>query len=305
MSAHVSASVPVGDSRAIALFLDMLAAERGAARNTLLAYGRDLEQASAHLDGGLVRADTADVERLFAYWAGLAPASVQRKRAALRRFFTFLVTEAIRADNPAADVAAPAGGRRLPRILSVGQVERILHMLAEEAGTGAPNAVRLQALVELLYGSGLRATELVSLPRHAIRPPQPFAIIRGKGGKERMVPLSAAALAAVARHMEQVPADSRWLFPSRQGHLSRIRLYQLVRELAARAGINPAQISPHILRHAFATHMLAGGADLRSLQMLLGHADISTTEIYTHVDSSRLANTVRRLHPLADEGQGG
>ena len=298
-------SVPVSDSRAIALFLDMLAAERGAAENTLLAYRRDLEQASEQLDGRLAGAAVGDVERLFTNWADLAPASLQRKRATLRRFFSFLVTEAIREDSPASGIAAPAGGRRLPKTLSADQVAQILGILTEEAATGAPNALRLQALVELLYGSGLRATELVSLPRHAIRPPEPFAIICGKGGKERMVPLSAAALAAVTRHMEHVPAESRWLFPSRKGHLSRIRLYQLVQELAARAGINPAQISPHVLRHAFATHMLAGGADLRSLQMLLGHADISTTEIYTHVDSSRLAKTVNRLHPLADEGRSG
>lgn len=161
--------------------------------------------------------------------------------------------------------------------------------------------MRLKALIELLYGSGLRATELVALPRNAIRPPQPFAIVRGKGDKERMVPLSPAALRAVAAQLQLVPKESRWLFPSGKAHLSRIRLYQLVKALAARAGISPDRISPHVLRHAFATHMLQNGADLRALQTLLGHADISTTERYTHVDSARLVATVRGLHPLADD----
>jgi integrase/recombinase XerD len=292
---------PLPDSRAIALFLDMLAAERGAAANTRLAYRRDLEGASAALDGGLAAASGADLERLFATWPELAPSSIARKRSALRRFFAFLQAEGIRADNPALQLAAMKPGRPLPKTLGLDEVERLLATLAAElAADPSPQRIRLKALLELLYGSGLRASELVALPRNAIRPPQPFAIVTGKGGKERLIPLSDAALAAVAAQLQLVPRDSRFLFPSGRAHLSRIRLYQLVKALAARAGIDPARLSPHVLRHAFATHMLANGADLRALQALLGHADISTTEIYTHVDGARLADTVRRLHPLAD-----
>ena len=289
------------DSRAIALFLDMLASERGAARNTLLAYGRDLEGASADLSGRLAGAGGEDLERLFAGWADLAPASLSRKRSALRRFFAFLVAEGIRPDNPALAIAGVKAGRPLPKTLSVDEVDRLFATLDTDlADAPGPQAVRLKALIELLYGSGLRATELVALPRNAIRPPQPFAIVRGKGEKERMIPLSPAAIRAVAAQLQLVPKDSRWLFPSGKSHLSRIRLYQLVKALAARAGLSPDRISPHVLRHAFATHMLANGADLRALQTLLGHADISTTERYTHVDSARLVATVKGLHPLGD-----
>ena len=292
---------PLSDTRAITLFLDMLASERGAARNTLLAYGRDLEGASADLSGRLAGAGGEDLERLFAGWADLAPASLSRKRSALRRFFAFLVAEGIRPDNPALAIAGVKAGRPLPKTLSVDEVDRLFATLDTDlADAPGPQAVRLKALIELLYGSGLRATELVALPRNAIRPPQPFAIVRGKGEKERMIPLSPAALSAVAAQLQLVPKDSRWLFPSGRTHLSRIRLYQLVKALAARAGLSPDRISPHVLRHAFATHMLANGADLRALQTLLGHADISTTERYTHVDSARLVATVKGLHPLGD-----
>lgn len=290
------------DPRAIALFLDMLASEQGAARNTLLAYGRDLEGASEDLQGRLAGAVSADLERLFAGWGDLAPASLSRKRSALRRFFAFLVAENIRPDNPALVIAGVKAGRPLPKTLSVEEVDRLFQTLeADVADKTGPQTVRLKALIELLYGSGLRATELVALPRNAIRPPQPFAIVRGKGDKERMVPLSPAAIRAVEAQLLLVPKESRWLFPSGKAHLSRIRLYQLVKALAARAGISPDRISPHVLRHAFATHMLQNGADLRALQTLLGHADISTTERYTHVDSARLVATVKSLHPLADE----
>ena len=294
-------SPPLPDSRAITLFLDMLASERGAAANTLLAYGRDLGGASADLDSRLAGATTAELEGLFAGWVELAPASVSRKRSALRRFFAFLVAEGIRTDNPALAIAGVKPGRPLPKTLSVDEVDRMFTvldgLLADDAG---PQQVRLKALMELLYGSGLRATELVSLPRNAIRPPQPFAIVMGKGNKERMVPISPASLRAVEAQLALVPKESRFLFPSGKGHLSRIRLYQLVKALAGKAGIAPQRISPHVLRHAFATHMLANGADLRALQTLLGHADISTTERYTHVESARLVATVKGLHPLAD-----
>lgn len=289
------------DSRAIALYLDMLAAERGAAANTLSAYGRDLSLASAALEGCLAAASTDDLQRLFAAWQPLATATLARKRSTLRQFFGFLLSEGLRSDNPAAQIAAMRPGRPLPKSLSAADVERLLATLDAELATSAtPAAIRLKALVELLYGSGLRATELVAMPRNAIRPPQPFAIITGKGGKERLVPLSPPALEAVSRQLELVPKSSRWLFPSGKAHLSRIRLYQLVKALAGRAGLAPEQLSPHVLRHAFATHMLANGADLRTLQTLLGHADISTTEIYTHVEAGRLVALVQGRHPLAD-----
>lgn len=289
------------DSRAIALYLDMLAAERGAAANTLSAYGRDLSLASAALEGCLAAASTDDLQRLFAAWQPLATATLARKRSTLRQFFGFLLSEGLRSDNPAAQIAAMRPGRPLPKSLSAADVERLLATLDAELATAAtPAAIRLKALVELLYGSGLRATELVAMPRNAIRPPQPFAIITGKGGKERLVPLSPPALEAVSRQLELVPKSSRWLFPSGKAHLSRIRLYQLVKALAGRAGLAPEQLSPHVLRHAFATHMLANGADLRTLQTLLGHADISTTEIYTHVEAGRLVALVQGRHPLAD-----
>jgi integrase/recombinase XerD len=289
------------DTRAIALFLDMLASERGAAANTLAAYGRDLAGASADLGGRLAGATTSDLEGLFAGWQALAASSLARKRSALRRFFGFLAAEGIRPDNPVARIAGVKPGRPLPRTLSTAEVDALFAVLdADLADRPGPQATRLKALIELLYGSGLRATELVSLPRNAIRPPQPFAIVTGKGNKERMVPLSPAALRAVEAQLALVPRDSRWLFPSGRSHFSRVRLFQLVKALGGRAGIPPERISPHVLRHAFATHMLENGADLRALQTLLGHADISTTERYTHVDGARLAATVKRLHPLAD-----
>jgi integrase/recombinase XerD len=189
----------------------------------------------------------------------------------------------------------------LPKILDHAAVDSLFAEIerrkGEDTGTGA---LRLSALVELLYGSGLRATELVSLPRNAVSPDKPFLILRGKGGRERLVPISDRARAAVSAWSRLVPRDSLWLFPSGKKHLSRVRLYQLLQELAADAGIPPDRISPHVLRHAFATHLLEGGADLRALQMLLGHADIATTQIYTHVDSRRLIDLVNSRHPLVD-----
>lgn len=287
------------DSRAIDLFLDMLVAEKGAARNSLLAYRSDLRLASEALSGGLAAATEADLARLFAGWSDLKPASLSRKRSALRRFFAFLASESIRADDPALSIAGVHQSRPLPKTLGTAEVTAMFDQLdAELAQEPTPQRLRMKALFELLYGSGLRATELVGLPRNAIRPPQPFAVIRGKGEKERMVPISAPALAAVSAHAAAVPSGSRWLFPSGKSHLSRVRLYQLVKALAARAGIDPAKVSPHVLRHAFATHMLENGADLRALQTLLGHADISTTERYTHVESARLKAAVERMHPL-------
>jgi integrase/recombinase XerD len=186
----------------------------------------------------------------------------------------------------------------LPRILDDSEIARIFEAAEDRAESGEPNAVRNLALLELLYGSGLRASELVTLPRSAVRKGQPFLILRGKGSKERLVPISSRADAAVQRWLELVP-QGLWLFPGGKGHLSRVRLFQIVRQLAADGGIPPTRISPHVLRHAFATHLLSGGADLRVLQSLLGHADIATTQIYTHVDSSRLVELVNSRHPLA------
>ncbi len=288
------------DPRLIAAFLEMMAAEAGAAANTLLAYQRDLRGASETLGGGLAAASPDELKRLASAWLPLKRATVARKAAALRRFFAFLHDEGMRADDPSAALPRPAGERPLPKILDHAAVDALfaeLERRRSEEGEGAP-AIRLSALVELLYGSGLRATELVSLPRHAVQPDRPFLILRGKGGRERLVPISDRARAAVAAWAETVPRDSLWLFPSGKKHLSRVRLYQLLKELAAAAGIPPERVSPHVLRHAFATHLLEGGADLRALQLLLGHADIATTQIYTHVDSRRLIDLVNERHPL-------
>lgn len=278
-----------------------MSAERGAAGNTLAAYARDLAQTSAALPAGLLAADLGALRAVLASWEALAASSVARKISSLRQFYAFARDEGWRSDNPAAALARPAPQRPLPRILSHSAVDALFVRLAERtAGDCAPPAdLRLALLVELLYGSGLRASELVALPRRALAPGREYLIVRGKGGKERFVPLSARAQAMAERWLVHVPDASPWLFPSGQSHLSRVRLFQLLRGLAVEAGIDPAAVSPHVLRHAFATHLLEGGADLRALQLLLGHADIATTEIYTHVDSARLVELVNRRHPLA------
>ncbi|WP_375392678.1 tyrosine-type recombinase/integrase [uncultured Sphingomonas sp.] len=291
-----------GDRALIDRFLEMLAAEAGAARNTLAAYRSDLALASTALDGGLAEADAPALQRLAGGWSGLSRPTVARKAAALRRFFAFLAEEGHRADDPGAALPRPGATRALPRTLSHGDIDRLFAALAERLARApvAPLDRRLAALIELLYGSGLRASELVSLPRNAIHPDRPFLILRGKGGRERLAPVSDRARAAVAAWRAHVAADRPWLFPSGKAHLSRIRLYQLVKALAAEAGVPPERVSPHVLRHAFATHLLEGGADLRALQTMLGHADIATTEIYTHVDSARLVELVNTRHPLVD-----
>jgi integrase/recombinase XerD len=289
------------DRPLIGAFLEMMAAEAGAARNTLLAYERDLRGASELLEGRLALASADDLQRLGAAWMPLKRATVARKAAALRRFFAFLADEGHRADDPSSGLPRPSAERPLPKILGHAAVDSLFAALDRRKDERAgPGTTRLLALVELLYGSGLRATELVSLPRHGISPDKPFLILKGKGGRERLVPISNRARAAVAEWAALVPRDQPWLFPSGKKHLSRVRLYQLLRELAGEAGIPPDRISPHVLRHAFATHLLEGGADLRALQMLLGHADIATTQIYTHVDSRRLVELVNSRHPLVD-----
>jgi integrase/recombinase XerD len=290
----------LSDARARALFLDMLAADAGVARNTILAYERDLRLASEELGGRLLSAAEEELARLAASWEGLARASVARKASALRRFFGFLAAEGHRDDDPSRHLPRPGAARGLPKTLSGGEAAAMCDAAArtEEKRPGMRSA-RLRALIELLYGSGLRATELVSLERRAINPARPYAIVRGKGNKERLVPVGRRALNAVAAYQVHVSSGSPWLFPSGKGHLTRVRLFQLIKALAADAGIAPERVSPHVLRHAFATHLLSGGADLRALQTMLGHADIATTQIYTHVEASRLTEIVNTKHPLA------
>ena len=280
-------------------FLDMMAAEAGASRNTLAAYRSDLEATAAALPNGLDKATMEDLGGLAPRWADLAASTLARRSAALRRFFGFLHDEGLRPDDPSAALPRPRQQRPLPRILESPEVEAMFMAAEDRAASGKPEALRNLALLELLYGSGLRASELVTLPRRAIRSGQPFLILQGKGSKERLVPVSSRATDAVAKWLQVAPAGSPWLFPSGRKHLSRVRLFQIVRALAADAGIAPDRVSPHVLRHAFATHLLAGGADLRALQTLLGHADIATTQIYTHVDSARLVELVNQRHPLA------
>lgn len=291
-------------SRAVQAFLDMLASERGAAANTLAAYARDLAQAEEAI-GDLADAPRARVAQLAGEWAAFAPSTAARKASALRQFFGFALDEGWRSDDPSAALPAPRTRRPLPKVLGHDAVEALFETAEREAESESPEAVRLLALVELLYGSGLRASELVALPVSAAGRDAPLLSVTGKGGQARMVPVSARAGEALARWLAlRMPADSRYLFPSRgkSGHLTRVRLFQLVKALAARAGIDPAGVSPHVLRHAFATHLLEGGADLRVLQTLLGHADIATTQIYTHVDAARLVELVNRRHPLARHG---
>ena len=280
----------------------MLAAERGAAANTLAAYRRDLDGAE-ELIGDLVLADREALGNLGQGWAALAPSTVARKASALRQFYGFLLDEGLRGDDPSAALPRPAPRRPLPKILSHGQVEALFVRAELEAEGDRPPAVRMLTLIELLYGSGLRATELVALPLAAVPRDAPFLTVTGKGSQQRMVPVSMRARQALSRWLAVRPQERRFLFPSRGKHLTRIRLFQLVKELAARAGIDPAKVSPHVLRHAFATHLLEGGADLRMLQTLLGHADIATTQIYTHVDAARLVALVNERHPLAGGGR--
>lgn len=288
-------------SAATEAFLAMLAAERGAAANTIAAYRRDLTGAEEAI-GDLAQADREAVTSLAGEWAALAPTSVARKASALRQFFGFAIDEGWRRDDPSGALPSPRIRRPLPKIMGHDQITALFERAELEAAGEDPKAVRLLALIELLYGSGLRASELVGLPLRAVPRDAPFLTITGKGGASRLVPVGGRALAAVARWLSvrpQAPA-SRYLFPGKKGeHLTRVRLFQLLKALAARAGLDPAPVSPHVLRHAFATHLLEGGADLRVLQTLLGHADIATTQIYTHVEPARLVALVNSRHPLA------
>ena len=290
-------------SDAVDAFLAMLAAERGAAINTIAAYRRDLAGATEAI-GPLATADKQDLAGLAKAWSQLAPSSAARKASALRQFYGFLIDEGLRVDDPSGAIPRAATRRPLPKILSHEQVAALFARAETEADGDRPEAVRLLALLELLYGSGLRASELVSLPLSAVPRDAPLLTVTGKGGQMRMVPVSGRAQAALSRWLAVRP-EGRFLFPSRGKHLTRIRLFQLLKELAVRAGLPPEKISPHVLRHAFATHLLEGGADLRVLQTLLGHADIATTQIYTHVDAARLVALVNERHPLAARAERG
>lgn len=291
-------------SAATRAFLEMLAAERGAAANTLAAYRRDLAGAEEAI-GELSKAPRARIAQLGGEWRDLAPSTVARKASALRQFFAFAHDEGWRDDDPSGALPSPRMRRPLPKILTHHDVETLLARAELEAESGKPLALRQLALVEMLYGSGLRATELVSLPLSAIPRDAPLVTVMGKGGQARMVPVGERAGEALSAWIAVRPTTpaSRFLFPSRGGkHLTRVRLFQLLKDLAVRAGLDPAGVSPHVLRHAFATHLLEGGADLRVLQTLLGHADIVTTQIYTHVDTARLVALVNARHPLARNG---
>ncbi len=304
------------DERSVALFLDMLAAERGADKNTLGAYGRDLADFAAYLAGrgrSVAAAATEDVRRYLGHLSrrGLRPATVARRLSAIRQLYRFLYAEGKRKDDPAAVIDGPKRARPLPKTLTLAEVDRLLRIAAQSDPEAPPpvrlRAARLYCLVELLYATGLRVSELISLPASAARRDARVLVVRGKGDKERLVPLNSAAKNSMADYLSLLAqaghaADSKWLFPSfgESGHLSRQHFARELKTLGAAAGLRAAQISPHVLRHAFASHLLHNGADLRVVQTLLGHADISTTQIYTHVIEERLKSLVRDLHPLAD-----
>ena len=294
-------------------FLEMLAAERGAAALTLDAYGRDLADFASFLGAEPIdQAGEEDLRRYLAWMeaAGLSPRTAARRLSALRQFHKFLMSDGVRKDDPSAALDGPRQGRRLPKLLSEAEVTALIQAAAEDP---SPEGLRLAALLELLYASGLRVSELVALPLGAVARAERFMTVRGKGGKERLVPIGGPARAALDAYLAvrsgflDGAKPSRWLFPSRggSGHLTRNRCGQLLKALALEAGIDPAKLSPHVLRHAFATHLLAHGADLRSVQQMLGHADIATTEIYTHVDVERLTRLVTTAHPLARRGKRG
>ncbi|HYF22535.1 MAG TPA: site-specific tyrosine recombinase XerD [Caulobacteraceae bacterium] len=290
-------------------FLEMMAVERNASPHTLGAYGRDLADAHAFLAarGGLTGASAERVEAYFADLGarGLSAATAARRRSAVRQFYRFCLGEGWRTDDPSARVEAPRKGRPLPKVLTRGEVERLITAAASKDGA---QGLRLACMIELLYASGLRISELLALRLDVLARDPAFLVVKGKGGKERLAPLNEAARAAVRAYLAARPtflpkgdAANPWLFPSRGagGRLTRRRFAQLLDEAAADAGVDPEKVSPHVLRHAFATHLLEGGADLRVVQTLLGHADIGTTQIYTHVADDRLRQVVEQAHPLA------
>ncbi len=311
------------DAKLINLFLDMLAAEQGAGDNTLDAYRRDLTDFSEFIAPaeGLAGVETQGLRDYLADLdaRGFKSSSVARRLSAMRHLFRFLLNERIRSDDPAAILSGPKRGRVLPKVLSISDVDRLL--ARAKVLTDAPDAsalqllraMRLYCLLEVLYATGLRVSELVALPRSAARRDARMIVVRGKGNKERLVPLNEASRRAMADYLAAIEAlkpekkknaaNSKWLFPSfgESGHLTRQHFARDLKELAASAGLVPRLVSPHVLRHAFASHLLHNGADLRIVQTLLGHTDISTTQIYTHVVEERLKSLVRDLHPLAEK----
>lgn len=308
------------DDRAnIESFLEMLASEKGAAENTLQAYRRDLDDFSAFLSTRLRTFAAAEPLDISAYMvslsqSGLAPASRARRLSSVRQLYKFLAAENIVEEDPSTGIAGPKKARALPKTLSVAEVDHLIETAKRrtenQTGRNLVRTVRFHALIEILYATGMRVTELVSLPRAVLRGDPRVLTIKGKGGRERLVPLNQSARAALDRYLNLGvnPEDgvarmleTKWLFPSKsaEGHLTRQRFAQDLKELALEAGLDPERISPHVLRHAFASHLLDRGADLRAVQQLLGHADISTTEIYTHVLEERLKRLVEQHHPLA------
>ncbi|HEY8275697.1 MAG TPA: site-specific tyrosine recombinase XerD [Methyloceanibacter sp.] len=299
----------------LALFLDMLVAERGAAAHTIEAYTRDLAAFLAFLAARDADAKNATSDQIRAFLAGLskkglAPTSRARKLSSIRQFFRFLLAEGLRDDDPCSAIDSPKLGRPLPKILSLAEVETLLETASDQVGVakgGAKlRALRLYALLETLYATGMRVSELVALPRDALVGDDRVITIKGKGGRERLVPLTDAARKAIAAQLDAIESDkgracSNWLFPSPGGAepLTRQRFGQELKALAIAAGVAPDRVSPHVLRHAFASHLVERGADLRTVQQLLGHADISTTQIYTHVIEERLRRLVEEHHPLA------
>jgi integrase/recombinase XerD len=305
-----------GSGQQAELFLDMLAAERGAGKNTLDAYTRDLADFEGFLatEGQKIAgSSTQDIRDYLADLArrGLAAASVARKLSAIRQLYRFLYAEGHRSDDPAAVIEGPKRGRSLPKILSIKEVDRLLECSRERARSAElagekVRAMRLVCLLEVLYATGLRVSELVALPASAARRDERMLVVRGKGNRERLVPLNKPAREAMREYLSLLAEglkESKWLFPSfgESGHLTRQHAARELKELAVAAGLPPARISPHVLRHAFASHLLQNGADLRVVQTLLGHADISTTQIYTHVLEERLKSLVRDLHPLSEK----
>jgi integrase/recombinase XerD len=303
----------------ISSFLEAQAAELGAATNTQLAYGRDLKDFSAYLQHRKQDFASAARENVEAYLVhcdaqGLAKSTRARRLSAIKQLYRFAFEEGLRSDNPAIQIAGPGQDKRLPKILSEDEVDRLLDA-ARTLGRSPQERVRNTCLMELLYATGMRVTELVSLPISAARGDPRLLLIMGKGGKERMVPLSPPARDALsdwlvlrdkqdeAKAAARKPI-SRFLFPShgKSGHLTRHRFYLMIKEFAVASGVTPSKVTPHTLRHAFATHLLANGADLRAIQTMLGHADVATTEIYTHVLEERLSELVLQHHPLAKDG---
>jgi integrase/recombinase XerD len=300
-----------GDAALIESFLDMMGAERGASINTLAAYRRDLLDFVDHR-AGVRDASRDDIKAYLVRLStsGAAGSTQARRLSALRQFFAFLYAEGVRKDDPTLAVDAPRRQRPLPRVLSRDDMDALI-AAARTRSEKSAEGVRLLCIVEMLYASGLRVSELVTLPLAAARNRDGFVLVKGKGGKERLAPLNRSARAAMGDYLavrgEFLPIGirrahaERFLFPSRsaEGHLTRRRCHQLLKELALAANIDPDKLSPHVLRHAFATHLVEGGADLRSVQTLLGHSDIATTEIYTHVAKDRLTQVVEQAHPLS------